>query len=185
MKNALFVCLLLLSFNIDAEPRFRPETWATPIINTSLDNFYRVDKGIYRSAQPDEYDIDDLQTLGITQVLNLRKFHDDEDELGDKNFTLYDVPMIATSVSEKQILEALHVINNRKQPILIHCWHGSDRTGVTIAAYRMVFNNWTKKQALDEMKHGGYGYHAFAFPNLVALIEKLDTTKIRNELGLE
>ncbi|HEX7917405.1 hypothetical protein [Rudaea sp.] len=44
--------------------------------------------------------------------------------------------------------------------MLIHCWHGADRTGVVCAAYRMVVQGWSKADARAEMFDGGFGYHA-------------------------
>ena len=49
--------------------------------------------------------------------------------------------MNAGKVSQEQLIDALRIIKNRKGPVLLHCWHGSDRTGATVAAYRIVFNN--------------------------------------------
>ena len=89
---------------------------------------------------------------------------------------------VRNNLGEQQLLEALTLIKNRKGPLLIHCWHGSDRTGATVAAYRLVFQNWSKEQAIDEMVNGGYGYHAGIYPNLLELINKLDVAKIRKQL---
>ncbi len=38
------------------------------------------------------------------------------------------------------------------------------------------------QQAIDEMVHGGYGYHARIYPNIVEYIEKVDLEKIRSQL---
>ena len=73
---------------------------------------------------------------------------------------------------------------NKKGPILIHCWHGSGRTGVTIAAYRIIFNSWSKSQVLDEMTNGGYGYHSKIYPELIRLVEGLDVKKIEAALNI-
>jgi len=181
----IFITLMLAIHSVHAAPRVRPDTWAKPIIGTHLSNLYQVDKGIYRSKQPDEEDVSDLQTLGIKQILNLREYHEDGGEVGKSNFILNRVPMAAGKVTQEQVVQALRIIQQRKGPILVHCWHGSDRTGTTIAAYRIIFNHWTKEQALDEMVHGGYGYHASFYPNLVELVKKLDIQKMRVELGLE
>lgn len=182
MKKFL-VLILLLSSTVYAEPRLRPMNWATPVIGTRMSNLYKVDKELYRSEQPDEENVNNMQRLGIKEVLNLRDFHSDNDELEKGHFILDRVKMKAGSVTENQIISALRIINNRKGPILVHCWHGSDRTGVTIAAYRIVFENWTKAQALDEMVNGGYGYHASFYPNLVNLIKRLDVVGIRQSVG--
>ncbi len=45
-----------------------------------------------------------------------------------------------------------------QQKVLLHCYHGSDRTGASVAMYRIIFQNWSTTDALAEMKHGGYGF---------------------------
>jgi len=180
----VFILLLFTAQSTTAEPRIRPDNWGRPIIGTHLSNLYQVDQGIFRSEQPDEEDINDLQLLGITQILNLREYHEDGGEVGKTRFTLNRVPMDTGKVTQEQLVQALRIIQHRKGPILVHCWHGSDRTGTTIAAYRIIFNGWNKQQALDEMIHGGYGYHARFYPNLVDLVKNLDVQKMRGELGL-
>lgn len=180
----LIALLLLFATNLHAEPRLRPDNWGNPVIGTHFSNLYKVDKGVYRSEQPDEEGVTDLRLLGIKEILNLREYHRDDGEVGKSSFILMRVKMDAGEVSEKQVIQALKIIKNRKGAILIHCWHGSDRTGVTVAAYRILFNHWTKAQALDEMVNGGYGYHASVFPNLVELVKNFNISKMRKELGL-
>ncbi len=184
MAKYILLLFLLLSSTCYAEPRIRPETWGKPIIGINLQNIYLVDKGIYRSEQPKRRDMNNLKLLGITEVLNLREFHSDKDDITDTNIVLHRVKMHTGNITEDQIIKSLDIINNKKGSILIHCWHGSDRTGVTIAAYRIIFNNWTKSQALDEMTNGGYGYHAKFYPELVTLVESLDVNKIKNALSI-
>ena len=184
MKAIFFIVTLLLLSNIAAEPRVRPDNWATSIIGTPLENIHRVDKGLYRSSQPMPEHIADIKALDIREILNLRYFHNNNGEISNANFKLHRVPMNTFSVTEDDIIQALRIIKNRQGPMLVHCWHGSDRTGTTIAAYRMVFNNWSKEQALDEMINGGFGYHSSIFPNLVELIEQLNIFEIRKKLGL-
>lgn len=182
--RVMLISLLLISWSVHAEPRLRPATWGVPVIGTGLTNLYKVADGVYRSAQPDEEDVADLQALGIKEILNLREFHKDDGEVEGGNFKLDRVRMNAGDVTEAQLIAALKKIKNRQGSILIHCWHGSDRTGTTVAAYRIVFEHWSKAQALDEMVHGGFGYHASFYPNLVELVKKLDVNRMRRELGL-
>jgi len=184
MKSILGIVLLSLSLAVQAAPRERPAAWSTAMIDTGMTNLYQVDKGVYRAAQPDDDDIGDLKAIGIKEVLNLREYHHDNGELDGARLILKRVPMNAGEVTQAQLIEALRIIKQRKGPILIHCWHGSDRTGVTVAAYRILFNHWSKQQALDEMIHGGYGYHAGIFPNLVELVKKLDIPAMRKALQL-
>jgi protein tyrosine/serine phosphatase len=176
---------LLLSLNAFAELRERPNQWAKPILGSSLENFYKVDEGVYRSEQPNKEEFADLSIFGLTDVLNLREFHTDIDEASVFQLNLHHVRVSTGSMSEQQLIQALKIIQNRQKAIVVHCWHGSDRTGATIAAYRVVFNNWTKKQAIDELKNGGYGYHSTIYPNIVKLIEDLDVDKVKTSLGIK
>ena len=41
-------------------------------------------------------------------------------------------------------------------PFLIHCQHGADRTGLMSAMYRMLEENWTAQEALDEIDFGAF-----------------------------
>jgi protein-tyrosine phosphatase len=183
MNKYFLIILLLMPSLVYSEPRLRPEAWSQPIIGTRLKNIYLVDKGIYRSEQPGRGDLDTIKFLGIKEVLNLREFHSDKDDLTDDELKLHRVKIRTGNITEQQVIESLRIINNRRGPILIHCWHGSDRTGVIIAAYRVIFNHWSKSDALDEMVNGGYGYHAKVYPELVSLVENLDVNKIKRVLN--
>lgn len=35
-----------------------------------------------------------------------------------------------------------------------------DHLGMMVALYRMVYQNWEREKALNEMLNGGYGYHS-------------------------
>ena len=185
MFKYILLGLLFVSSVVYAEPRVRPDIWGAPIIGVNLSNLYMVDKGVYRSEQPKRKDVNSLLSLDIKEVLNLRELHDDKKYMTGSGLVLHRVKMNTNNVTEKQIIDSLRIINNRKGSILIHCWHGSDRTGITIAAYRIIYNNWTKPQALDEMINGGYGYHSSIYPDLVTLIEDLNVAKIKKALNMD
>jgi len=184
VKKYLIVVLLLCNAVAIAEPRLRPADWSTLVIGTSLDNLYQVDKGVFRSEQPNTRGFIELEHFGVKEVLNLRDYHSDDDEASKTKLKLHRLKLEAGSITEEQITKALIVIKNRKGPILIHCWHGSDRTGGVLASYRVIFNNWSKQKAIDEMRNGGFGYHATLYPNVVSLINNLNVKKIKSKLGL-
>ena len=50
----------------------------------------------------------------------------------------------------------VNILSNN-QPIYVHCLHGSDRTGLALALYRILKNNWTCKAAIAEAKRFQYG----------------------------
>lgn len=181
-RTGYAIALLCWSALCLGEPRVRPTEWASPVIGTSLENLYQVDNGVYRSEQPDETAFKVLANYGVGEVLSLREYHSDESLAADTALQLHRIKVATGSITQEQLVEALGIIKHRKAPILVHCWHGSDRTGAVIAAYRVVINGWSKAKALDELEHGGFGYHAAFYPNIVQLIESLDVTKMRQAL---
>lgn len=150
---------------------------------SELTNFYQVDSTVYRSDQPSRQDFRALKIFGIREVLNLRNFHNDLDEAEGLGFVLHRVDMRAGKVTEAQLMEAMRIIRDRQGPILVHCWHGSDRTGVVIATYRILFQGLTKEEAIEDMTQGGYGFHK-TYDNLPELLRSLDVEKMKRELGL-
>jgi protein tyrosine phosphatase (PTP) superfamily phosphohydrolase (DUF442 family) len=181
------VCLIVIcsiTLQAQAEIRLRPAQWATPVIGSSLENFYSLDEKVYRSEQPDDKGFAELERFGIKEVVNLRRFHTDKNEAQYRKILLHQVKMNAADIEPEQIVKALKIIQESKGPVLIHCWHGADRTGIVAASYRMVFQDWSKEQAIQELKEGGYGYHGKMYPNIVATLLDLDVQAMRTELGL-
>jgi protein tyrosine phosphatase (PTP) superfamily phosphohydrolase (DUF442 family) len=163
-------------------PHVRPAAWAAPVSNTSLANAYRVSDELFRSEQPDAADLGDLQALGIRSVLDLRAHHTDAPAFAKNGLTLLAEPMSAGDVTVAQLAAALRKFRAAPKPVLVHCWHGSDRTGVFVAAYRLVFQGWTREAALDEFRHGGFGFSEMWYPNLVQLLETLDVADLRRQV---
>jgi tyrosine-protein phosphatase SIW14 len=181
-----FLSLLLLSAitsSFAAEAlRERPIEWATPLINTTLENCYRVSADLYRCEQPDKQDITDLKALGIRSIFNLRRYNSDSGAFERAGFTPLLQRMEADDLTVDDLVAALRVFRDAPKPVMVHCWHGSDRTGSIVAAYRIVFQNWTSAAALDELRHGGYGYHEKSFPNIMRLFETLDADALRQRV---
>ena len=167
-----------------AEPRVRPAEWARPVVGTRLQNCYQVTPHLFRSKQPRARDTAELKALGIRTVVTLRDRHGDAPLERSGSFRLVQVPMDAGSVTREELLQALRVIRDAPKPVLVHCWHGSDRTGVVVAAYRMVFQGWSQERAIDELVNGGYGFHAQTYGNLVSLLQSIEPSEWRQELGL-
>ena len=67
--------------------------------------------------------------------------------------------------------------------MLVHCRHGADRTGTVVAAYRMIVQDWSATAAIEEMRKGGYRYHA-VWSNMLRYLRRLDVAAARTELGL-
>lgn len=178
LRGILLLALLFPALTT-ADVRVRPSDWAQPMLGIELENFYRLSEAVYRSKQPDDEAMASLEGMGIRSILNLREYHSDKDEARGTHLKLYHVPVNAGDVDDTFVVSALRAIAEAEKPILIHCWHGSDRTGVVAAMYRMVFQGWSREQAIDEFINGGYGYHARFYPNIERYLETVDVAKIR------
>ncbi len=178
----LLMTLILTSVNAYAfDARLRPSNWAIPIISEHLDNWYQVDAHLYRSEQPDDEAMAEIEAFGIKYVLNLREYHDDEDEIDKTHLIPLHVPIRTSDINDKHVVKALRLIRSADGPILVHCWHGADRTGTIIAMYRIIEQNWSKQEAIDELVHGGYHYHA-VFDNIITYIQNVDINNIKHQL---
>ena len=149
-------------------------------------NFHKVCENLYRSGQPDEDEFESLHTFnGIRSVLNLRENNSDQAEIAAINkrwnnaITLYEIPLDTGSITEDDLYKILTVIRDAPKPLLIHCWHGSDRTGCSVAAYRIVFENWSVEDAISELMKPEYGHHKNIYTNIPELLRKADWKKIK------
>jgi protein tyrosine/serine phosphatase len=51
--------------------------------------------------------------------------------------------IVATVLQVKQLMD-------RGRKIVVHCTHGTDRTGLVIGAYRIIVNSWTFEEVQAE-----------------------------------
>lgn len=160
----------------------RPAEWAVPIEIKGLSNLHRVTPMIYRSAQPDKSSGSAISELGIKTVLSFRKRDKDEPLHSTPGVIFKRYPLYTWDIEEEDILAVLRIMNDpANQPILVHCTHGADRTGLMMASYRMIIQGWTKEAAIAEMKKGDYEYHVI-WKNIERRIHKMDIEKMRNQL---
>ena len=182
MRNIFLVYVVTVAaFPAAAEQPARPTEWATPVRSQHLKNFYRLDEKVYRSAQPDRKGFQELKAFGIMNVLSFRDHHADDKDAKGLGLTLHRVKMEAGEIKDEQVAGALRILKSAKGPVLIHCWHGSDRTGLVSALYRILYQNWSKEEAIEELMKGGYGYHSL-YRNIPEYIRKVNVESIRQRV---
>ena len=179
----VFVFIILFSGQQQAQDKStsRPEKWAKKVQSEYLDNWYKISDDVYRSEQPSKKAFKKLEEAGIKSVLNFRLYHTDNDEAKKTKLDLFLVKMDASNIKDDEVIEALKIMRKAKKPILIHCKHGADRTGVMCAMYRNIEQGWSKQEALDELLNGGYGFHT-VFKNIPEYIKNVDIEKIKSKL---
>ncbi|HMR04712.1 MAG TPA: dual specificity protein phosphatase family protein [Polyangiaceae bacterium] len=162
----------------------RPDRWAKPRTAPGLPNLHRVSETFWRSAQPSAEGMAELPQLGVRTVINLRSLHSDRDEIGQLPLQYEHIKMKAWHAEDEDIVRFLQVVTDpERQPVLVHCQHGADRTGVATAAYRIAVQGWSKDEAIAEMTQGGFGFHTI-WANLVRYVRQLDVERIRREAGI-
>lgn len=163
----------------------RPSSWAQPSKLGGVPNLHQVSTNLYRSAQPTAQGMQNLKQMGVETIVNLRSFHSDRDMIGQTGLGYEHIYMKAWHPEQKEIVRFLQIVTNPKRtPVLVHCQHGADRTGTMCALYRIVVEGWTKKEAIQEMTKGDFGFHEI-WDNLPGWINDLDVDSIRKEAGIK
>jgi protein tyrosine/serine phosphatase len=162
----------------------RKLTWANAVKVPGVENAYRVSPALFRGEQPTSIGMKNLERLGIKTVVSLRAFHSDRDLIEGTDLDYERITFQTWDPEEDELIRFLKIATDSKRlPVLVHCLHGSDRTGAMCAAYRIVVEEWSKEDAIREMKSGGYGHHKI-WIHLESWIEELDVERLKAAIGL-
>jgi len=179
-----FGLTLLLATSLASAAEKRDPNWAQPVKVAGAQNCFTISPVLFRSAQPTAEGFQSFKKMGVRTVINLRSFHSDRKKIGDTGLAYEHIYMKTWHAEDHEVVRFLQIVTDpKRQPVIVHCQHGSDRTGTMCAIYRIAVQGWTKEQAIREMKEGGYGFHKIFF-NLPRYISKLDVAAIKRRAGL-
>lgn len=182
MASTFFLYAFLLAAAVIPPLQAQP-AYAPPVLIQvdGAKNCYKLSAELYRSGQPDDDGFKALEKLGIKSVLNLREYHSDKDEAEDTSLHLYRIRLAAGKVTAEELMQCLLVIDKAPKPILVHCWHGSDRTGIVCAAYRIAVQGWSPEKAGEELRDERFGHHKSYYSNLSELLKNTDWQAFKAE----
>ncbi|MFO1431960.1 MAG: tyrosine-protein phosphatase [Candidatus Competibacteraceae bacterium] len=147
-----------------------------------VSNFAKVSAALWRGAQPTSSGFRHLEAAGVKTIINLRHDHDDLPMLAGTGLKYLWIPMRAWRPQEQDLVILLKVLDEPKnQPVFVHCAEGKDRTGYSVAAYRIVSQYWPPDDAIQEMFD--FHYHSIWFNNLYFL-RRLNSEQIRLRVKL-
>ncbi|MBX9689736.1 MAG: tyrosine-protein phosphatase [Candidatus Obscuribacterales bacterium] len=177
MKNTNFLLYALLCLSLNSAWAADPQNSSTVSsdepknINVAakkadkpkedLPNFHEVHPFLYRSGEPTEAGLRKLKEMGIKTLIDLRAPSErafDEgkaaEALGMKYIML---TMTSAPPTQKQVDKMLKTIKEAKDEakngsVLVHCAHGSDRTGCMLGIWRVTQENWSYDEAYKEMR---------------------------------
>ncbi len=158
-----------------------PADWAKPVDKSF--NLYQMSPTLYRSALPASQNLPELQQLKVKTVVSFIK-DDDKTWIGEQPIDVVSFPTHADRVDDADVLKVLRILQQAQQqgPVLMHCKHGRDRTGLFAAMYRTVVEGWSKEDALKEMTQGGFGTED-DMTDAIAYVQKADVDKLRQALA--
>lgn len=142
----------------------------------ALSNFGQVTPHLYRGAQPSDAGFQSLKQMGVTMVVNFRddwEAKPEEGEVESLGMQYVNIPWrAADEPSNAQVAQFLDLVrDNPTATIFVHCRRGADRTGTMIAAYRIVEEHESIRDAVSEMHR--YHYAHFFLPHLERYVDSL------------
>ena len=132
-------------------------------------NFGQVTPTLYRGAQPSQEGFANLARQGVNIVVDLHGSGESERRMVTTLGMQYvAIPWKCYQPRDEPIAQFLLLLRqNPGKKVFVHCRLGEDRTGMEIAAFRMVEQGWTAEEARKEMASFGANWvHRAMCPGL-------------------
>ena len=138
----------------------------------SVPNVHTVTPGLLvRGGQADEAGLAALQkACGIRTVVNFNARTAGAEAATTRRLGLSYLPLPTDPfrLDASNVVAFLKVLDDapRDGPVYVHCKDGMDRTGVAVAAYRILDCGWTADRALAELRRHQAPEHTLLFQNV-------------------
>ena len=153
-----------------------------------IPNAGKMNDRLYRGGQPKQTGLIELKKLGIGTIVDLRRDDPQKADWERREAAALTMRFVYIPVggwgppSDEQVAQFLALFReDPKQKVFVHCRFGDDRTGTFVAAYRIAVDQWTPKQAIDEMYF--FGFNGFWHPSMKKFIEQFPA-HLRSPAGL-
>ncbi|MFS8084260.1 MAG: fused DSP-PTPase phosphatase/NAD kinase-like protein, partial [Acidobacteriota bacterium] len=136
-------------------------------LGSGIKNFCVVTPNLlWRGARPDSEGAAWLIQQRVRTIVNLELFLDDKHAFdqaivgnaGNYNLGYFRVrdwePLVIfeSSVADDHVAHFLAIVSQQPKPVYVHCRSGANRTGVMVAAYRVLVEGASAEKAIEEMR---------------------------------
>lgn len=147
-----------------------------------VENFKQVNDDLYRGGLPTEADLSTLHRMGVKTDIDLMgapkqevsQVNAEREAAAKAGVKFVSIPLPPWGeVPRDMVQQFLDTVSDPKnQPVYVHCFHGRDRTGTMVAAYRIAFDHYTGEQALAEMQT--FGFKSKDYPYFAKFVLNFD-----------
>lgn len=136
----------------------QPRAMAQKAVIEGLPNFGEVTSTLYRGAQPTDQGLRKLKEMDFDIVVDFRDGHGSErQKVAALGMEYEAIPWQCVHPEDEDVARFLSLVRSHPgKKIFIHCRDGVDRTGMEIAAYRIVEQGWSGADARKEMETFGF-----------------------------
>lgn len=155
---------------VASKPAVKKASSRVPTEEESILNFHKVHPYLYRSGEPPLESLARLKELGIVTIIDLRSFGPaaqkekaQAEKLGMRYISMpmdYHAPtdeQVKTLLDEIDLAKKTMIKNEGRKPVLVHCQHGSDRTGAMVGIWRVRRDGWNYEDTYKEMRKYFFG----------------------------
>jgi tyrosine-protein phosphatase SIW14 len=122
----------------------------------------KVGEGVYRG--PRLGNLNELKSLRVRTILDLENntgaVSREEAVAKELGIEVINIPMSEiTRPSPADLVKSVEIMGDPAlQPVYVHCLHGRDRTGLAVAAYRILHDGWSVDRAYREAVDNGHAW---------------------------
>src|SRR2546421_607631 len=182
--NSAFLFALLTALPTSSQPA-APAACANDL-GSPIPNFCVVTPDVlWRGAKPAWDGAAWLILRGMRTIVNLELLHDDRRVFGESRPAIagrhelgyFRIPdwepnaALAPALLDDHVAHFLAVVDRQPKPVYVHCRSGQNRTGVMVAAYRVIVEGLSRGAAIAEMR----GYQGIWFKADSAYIRSLSS----------
>lgn len=145
-----------------------------------LPNFAKISDTLYRGAQPTAEGFKELKKMGVKTIINLHAFASDRDLIKGLGFQYLHISFKTWHAEDEDVVKFLKAVTDPANGVVfVHCEHGSDRTGMMVAIYRMFVQGWSFEKAIAELPR--FGFHE-TWQNIRNYLKAFDVESMRHKV---